>query len=140
MEDININARIRVGEKRRRGMTKKMTNKEMIASDAAKALRYDGKMRVTGGFDLKHKPSSCGVALKWLLGVRKITYVEFAKRYNGTTAQNINHLLNRADKSRFFEEDVEKMCKILKVSVEYFNDLCDKIEEMMESGDGAVRR
>lgn len=113
-----------------------MINKDTIMLDAGKAMRYDAKARVVGGFNLKSKPSCHGIALKWLIGVRKITYAEFAKRYNGTTAQNLNNLINRTDKSRFFEEDVERMCEVLKISPEYFYALSEAIETLMESGDG----
>lgn len=99
-----------------------------VQQDSDKAIRYNAKLRVGGGYELKHKPSSYGIALKWLLGMRKITYAEFAKRFNGSTAQNLNHYINRVSKERFFDNDIEQMCAILKVDKEYFCDLCNCIE------------
>lgn len=104
---------------------------EIIKDDASKALKYDAKFRLGGGYDLKHKPSSCGIVLKWILGVRKITYSTFAKQLNNTTAQNLNYLINRVDRSRFYEENIERMCAILKIQKEYFDDVCDAVEELM---------
>ena len=69
-----------------------------------------------------------------------ITYAQFAKEFNNTTAQNLNNMINRVDKSRFFEEDIEKMCKILKIKPEYFTKLCDAIENIMENTDGETGR
>lgn len=117
-----------------------MINEDTIKADAVKALRYDAKTRHCGGFDLKHQPSCYGIALKWILGVKKISYNAFARKYNNTTAQNINHLINRADKSRFFEEDIESMCIVLKISTEYFIKLGKAIEKMMDIKSGYTRK
>lgn len=109
-----------------------MVKRTTIESDAIRALSYNGKQKNVGGYALKHKPSCYGVALKWLIGARRMTYEQFAKKYDGSTGQNINHLINRADKSRFFEENITDMCKILRVSKEYFLQLSGKIDELME--------
>ena len=102
---------------------------------ARRVVRYDAKARVGGGYRLGHRPSSYGLVLKWLIKQRGMTYAEFARRYNGTTAQNLNNLINRVDESRFFEEDVERMCKVLKVSEEFFVDLANKVRTLMEGAD-----
>lgn len=114
--------------------------KDTILLDAGKAMRYDAHKRVAGGYELKHKPCCYGVALKWLIGVRKITYSEFAKRFNNTTGQNLNNMINRNDKSRYFEEDIERMCKILKIKTDYFYALSEAIETLMESDYGQTGR
>lgn len=100
-------------------------------ADALKAIRYDAKIKV-GGNKLSNKPSSYGLALKWLIHTRGLTYKEFAKRYNNTTAQNLNHLINRVDKTHFFDENVEDMCRVLNVRVEYFKNLCEDIDKLLE--------
>lgn len=102
-----------------------------IEIDAKKAYNYDAKARIGGGYKLTHKPSSYGIAIKWLMKTRGMTYSEFAFRYNRTSAQNINHLINRLPKERFFEEYVEKVCKTLGTTVRYFTDLCEEIEKLM---------
>ena len=112
----------------------------LMRTDAIRAINYDAKFRLGGGYDLKHKPCSCGIVLKWLLGIKKITYSTFAKQLNNTTAQNLNYLINRVDKSRFYEEDIERMCKILKVKKEYFDGVCSAVEEIMEIRDGETGR
>lgn len=109
----------------------------MIERDVGRAYVYSmkvasGKNLKTGGLKLTHEPTAYGVALKWLMYMRKMTYADFAKRYDGTTAQNINYLVNRMDKEKFLAEDVNKICEILGVSYEYFIELCKKIEEKME--------
>lgn len=100
---------------------------------ARKILAYDAKARVGGGYGLGHEPSSYGLVLKWLIKQRRMTYADFASKYNGTTAQNINNLINRVSKDRFFEENIEDMCKVLDVSKEYFTDLAEKVEKLQES-------
>lgn len=107
-------------------------NHEKIANDAKKAYNFDLKA-INGGQALTHKPSSCGIALKYLIHKRGFTYSNFAKLYNGTTAQNLNHFINRVEKNRFFDENIERFCKVLKISVEYFNEMCDEIEKLMEN-------
>ena len=77
--------------------------------------------------------------MKWLLGIKKITYSAFAKQLNNTTAQNLNYLINRVDKSRYYDEDIDRMCKILKIKREYFDDVCVAVEELMEARDGSTR-
>lgn len=59
-------------------------------------------------------------------------YADFAKRYNGTTAQNANHIINRMKKECFSAEDIEKVCKLLRVEPEYFYALSEKIEEISD--------
>ena len=118
-------------------MELQMEEKRTVEADANRAYMFSvkvssgNKVRV-GGYQLTHKPSSYGIALKWLMFIRGMSYATFAKRYNGTTAQNANHLINRINKERFFAENVEKMCNVLGVTYDYFVDLCDKIEEKME--------
>lgn len=112
-----------------------MANKkeEKIISDANRAIKYDAKARLSGGYELKHKPSCYGVGLKWLIGIKGLTYSQFGARWNGTSGQNINHFINRVSKERFFEENVERMCEVLNVSFEYFIKLCENIEKLMEN-------
>lgn len=95
-------------------------------------VAYDAKARVGGGYKLGHQPSSYGLVLKWLIKQRKMTYDDFAKAYNGTTGQNVNNIINRTDKTRFFEENVVKMCEVVGVTVEYFTRLAEEVEKIME--------
>lgn len=113
-------------------------NKSAITTDATRAISYDARMKLAGGYDLKHQPSCYGILLKWLLGMRKLTYAQFANRLNGTTAQNLNSLINRAGKDRFFPDVVENICKALGINTKYFYDVADKIEELMENNDGSI--
>ena len=115
------------------------TRLEMIRIDAGKAVNYDARLKIGGGYELKHAPSSYGIAIKWLLGVKRMTYAQFAKAFNGSTAQNVNHWINRTDKRRFSEFDIEQICKALKVRQDYFIDLSEAIEEIMETMDGNTR-
>lgn len=113
-----------------------MLTKRNLDADASRAYMFSvkasngSKVRV-GGYQLTHKPSSYGIALKWLIFIRGMSYSTFAQRYNGTTAQNANHLINRINKERFYAENVEKMCDVLGVKYDYFVKLCEKIEEKM---------
>ena len=50
-----------------------------IVSDAIRAISFNGKLKNVGGYALKHKPCCYGVALKWLINMRKMTYDQFAK-------------------------------------------------------------
>jgi hypothetical protein len=111
-----------------------LSEKELksVGLDAIRAVNFNGKLKNTGGYLLKHKPCCYGVALKWLINLKKMTYEQFGQKYNGSTGQNINHMINRTDKSRFFIEEIEQMCKVLRVKKSYFMELSRKIEELME--------
>ena len=89
----------------------KESKSSRVSSDAMKAIRFSEKaqngIKYVGGNKLTHQACSYGMALKWLIYTRKMTYEQFGKLYNGTTGQNINHLINRCAKERFFEEDLE---------------------------------
>lgn len=104
----------------------------VLISDAQKAFNYDAKKALGGGYKLTHSPNSYGIALKWLISRQKMTYKQFAERLNGTTGQNLNYFINRVGKSKTEELDFDRMCLILKVSKEYFLDLCNEIEKLME--------
>lgn len=108
-----------------------------LNSDATRAYMFtikgmNGIKPKSGGNPLTHKPSCYGVAIKWLLYIKGITYAKFADRYNGTTAQNINHLINRLNKERLYAENIDKICEVLNVEYDYFLALCEKIESKME--------
>ena len=119
---------IPVGEKRLGG---KMEKKERnITADANRAYIFSLKS-INGGNKLSHNPTSYGIALKWLIYVKGLTYAQFAQRYNGTTAQNANHLINRVGKDGFVAENLEKMCSVLNVEYDYLISLCEEIEKRM---------
>lgn len=105
--------------------------KDTIVKDAVHAVRFTVKGK-TGGNKLKSKPVCYGVALKWLIYKKGLTYGEFAQRYNGTTAQNANHLINRIREDRYILDEVEKMCDVLGVSIEYFEKLVAEVKKLME--------
>lgn len=112
-------------------------DEKRLNADATRAYMFTvkGKSGIkpkSGGNALTHNPSPYGVAIKWLLYIKGMTYAQFAQRYNGTTAQNINHLINRLDKERFFAENIDKICEVLTVDFDYFTALCEKIESKME--------
>lgn len=112
-------------------------DEKRLNADASRAYMFclkgmSGIKPKSGGNPLTHKPSCYGVAIKWLLYIKGITYAKFAERYNGTTAQNINHLINRLNKERLYAENIDKICEVLNVSYDYFSALCDKIEAKME--------
>ena len=130
-----FNAVILATENRRRFLMNTINNSEKIKSDAVKAYKFDLKL-ITGGIALSHTPSCYGIVLKWLIHLKGFTYAQFAKLYNGTTAQNMNHLINRIDETRYFEQEVTKMCKILKVSTNYFYSVCKEVKLLSESENG----
>ena len=114
----------------------KSDNADKVKSEAISAYKFYkktmGGYKFVGGNKLKHKPTSHGVAIKWLIYKKKMTYKEFAYLYNGTTAQNANHLINRIRKDRYFDSELSKMCKVLGVSLNYLHELSDEIEVLME--------
>jgi len=110
-------------------------------TDAGRALSYsrNGRKLIktrNGGNKLKHKPSCYGIAIKWLIYVKGMTYEQFAKKYNGKTAQNLNHFINRTPKSNYIEEDLQKIATTLGVTYEYFATLCNDIEILMKEKNG----
>ena len=113
-------------------------DEKKISADASRVYTFalnsiNGNKAGRGGNVLTHKPSAYGMVLKWLIFVKGMTYSQFAKLYNGTTAQNLNHFINRADKTRFFAEDIDKMCAVLNVTYDYFIAVSDKVQEKMEA-------
>lgn len=119
------------------GGQKRDMEEKRIDADATRAYMFsvkgmNGIKPRSGGNQLKHKPSCYGIAIKWLIYIKGLTYAKFAKAYNGTTAQNINHLINRISKDRYFDDNIEKMCDVLNIEYDYFISLCEKIEERME--------
>lgn len=119
------------------GKKSTISDEEKIRADANSAYALNLKSlngkKATGGNRTKHQASSFGIAIKWLIYIRRMTYKEFAEMYNGTTAQNINHLINRIDKDRYFKDILEKMCMVLGVNLDYVYSLSDEIEKIMES-------
>lgn len=114
----------------------KDAKKSSISSDAMKAIKFSEKakngIKYVGGNKLTHDTCSYGVVLKWLIYTRKLTYEQFGRLYNGTTGQNINHLINRCSKERFFEENLEKMCEVLGLEFDYFEEMCKLVEKYTE--------
>ena len=107
-----------------------------IESDAIKAIRYNlvitnKQKSIRKVNTLTHNPSCYGIALKWLLYIRGMTYEQFAKKYNGTTRQNLNHIINRVSKDKILYDEIEKMAHILSVEYDYFMALAEKIDEKM---------
>lgn len=132
-EGIGFNAHIPVFVTQIGGRQMKESKSSRVSSDAMKAIRFSEKaqngIKYVGGNKLTHQACSYGMALKWLIYTRKMTYEQFGKLYNGTTGQNINHLINRCAKERFFEEDLEKMCGVLNITMEYLEELCGYIDK-----------
>lgn len=119
------------------GRKSKVSEEDRIKTDSSRAYAFNiksinGEKKKIGGNQIKHKPSSYGMAIKWLIYIKRMTYKEFAFAYNGTTAQNANHLINRIRKDRFFEDDLNKMCEVLNVSFDYLCKLADGIDKLME--------
>lgn len=110
---------------------KRMGSENTIVCDAYRAVRTDYKKHI-GGNALMHKPTSYGVALKWLITGKRYTYKRFAKMFNGTTAQNLNNIINRTGKGGYTEENIRKMCKILNITTEYFYELSNEIEKILD--------
>ena len=113
-----------------------MAEKKSIESDAVKAIRYNTvitnrQKAIRGVNKLANKPSSFGMALKWLIYIKGMTYEQFAKRYNGTTRQNLNYLINRVPKENVIYDDLEKMLAVINVDFDYFMQLADCIEKKM---------
>lgn len=111
--------------------------KRNICADATRAYMFALKgitgAKATGGNKLLHKPSCYGIAIKWLIYIRGMTYASFAKQYNGTTAQNMNHIINRVKTEKFCTDDLERMCEILKVDYDYLIELCEEIQKKLEA-------
>lgn len=113
-------------------------DEKKLSADSTRAYMFALKSQSgikpnCGGYVLKHKPSCYGIAIKWLIYVRGMTFAQFAKNYNGTTAQNINHMINRLDESRFYAEEIDKICEVLGVEYDYFVELSKRIKMKMEA-------
>ena len=133
---INFNAVIHILEKNQGGLKMQDSQLSQIKSDAMKIIRFSEKakqgIKTVGGNKLSHNTCSYGMVLKWLIYTRRMTYDQFGKLYNGTTGQNINHLINRCSKERFFDENLERMCEVLNVEFDYFKEVCNFVEKYSE--------
>lgn len=121
-------------------MKEKKTLKETTMSDAIKAVAYSKISHVSGGYQLSKQPNYYCIAIKWLLAVKKISYETFGRLYNDSSKQNMNHMLNHMSITNFLAEDFDKICKIIKVSREYFDALCDNVKDVLENKDGVFAR
>lgn len=100
---------------------------ERKLSNAVEEVVYYSKPQI-GGSKLTHKPTSSGMVLKWLIMKRGLTYGKFGKMYNGSSSQNINHLINR---SSIGECELEKMCKILRFDFGDFKEIRGRVEQVV---------
>ena len=122
-----------IGDKSAKGeMSMKQESKRTIQSDASMAIRYNAVINnvhraKVGGNKLTRNPRGYGIAFKWLIYTKGMTYEDFGKRYDGSTSQNINHLLNRT--KNIPDDDIMKMCEVLNVDFDYFMQLCEEIEK-----------
>ena len=102
---------------------------ENIDKIAERAIKHNSKLK-NGGFQLKHKPSCYGIAIKYLLFLKGVSLLEFSKILK-ITPQGLNHILNRTSKEKFYIETLEKYCDKLNIKYETFFAICDKIQEVL---------
>lgn len=103
-------------------------NQSDIKKMAERAYKFNAKLK-SGGNQLKNKPTTYAVAIKYLLFMRNISLSQFSK-YVGITPQCLNHRLNVA--KEFYEEDLEVYCKFLRVDFDWFMKLCREISKLEE--------
>lgn len=103
---------------------------DKVMKNAKRAISYDAKHRVAGGYGLKHKPSCYGIVLKYLLYTKNLTYVK-ASKILGITAQGLNHMINRTEDDRFDELVVEHYCNAFKIDEQFFIDVVNKVRELL---------
>ena len=109
----------------------KKTNVQ-LEQEAKKVISLNPKIRKCGGYELTHKCNCFGMTLKYIFHIKGMTFVEVGKLI-GLTPQAINHIVNRMPKKSFYDEDfVERICRRLRVDTDYFYDLSDKVDEIME--------
>lgn len=103
-----------------------------IEEEAKKAISLDPKNRKCGGYALKHKCNCYGLTFKYIFHIKNLTFVDVGNLI-GLTPQAINHIVNRMPKKSFMDEDfVERICKKLRIDTEYFYELSEKVNEIME--------
>ena len=103
---------------------------EKIKLDAKRAIEGKFKDNTYGGYELKHKPTVYGLAFKYLLHARGISYREAAKSVV-MSPQSLNYVFNRMSKERFDAALVDRLCLRLRLNREYFDALCDEIESQL---------
>lgn len=109
---------------------------EKIKLDAKRAIEGRFSGNAFGGNELKHKPTVYGLAFKYVLHCRGISYREAAKSVV-MSAQSLNYAFNRMSKERFDYALVDKLCVRLRLNREYFDALCEEIErQLAESEEG----
>ena len=116
-------------EKKKKGVLENL-REDKIKLDAKRAIQGFVSNNTFGGYGLKHKPSVYGLAFKYILHLRGISYRE-AARYVVMSAQSLNYAFNRMRKECFDYALVEKLCTRLKLSTDYFYALVDEIERQL---------
>lgn len=104
-----------------------------LKSEAQKAVDYfTSQGKHCGGYKLRWHACSYGIALKYIFITRDLAYTDVAKMY-GSTAQNINYIVNRMKKHRFNPFFVDRLCQTLSVDRGYFKDLVEEIDRILEA-------
>ena len=108
---------------------------EKIKLDAKRAIQGNFGATQYGGNELKHKPSAYGLAFKYILHSRGVSYRD-ASRHTLMSAQNLNYTLNRMSKERFDYALVDKLCTRLRLNRDYVDALSEEIErQLAEKGE-----
>jgi hypothetical protein len=108
-----------------------MFKESKIEEIAKKIVAYNPKKgKVKNGYLLSHKPTAYGLVLKYIFGMRDLTYKE-AGNILGYSSQNINNLVNRTENEHFDEFTVERLCNKLFIDKKYFMQLVELVNELI---------
>ena len=102
-----------------------------IAERAERIVNYNAKRgRKDAGNYLIGKPSAYGYVLKYIFGLRDLSYQSVSELF-GLTPQAINYIINRAGEDYFNEFVIARMCKRLNIDTKYFNELVDEVRKII---------
>ena len=103
---------------------------EKIKLDARRAISGGYGGNVYGGNELKHKPTVYGLAFKYILHLRGISYREAAKAL-AMSPQSLNYALNRMSEKNFDYALIQRICVRLRLNEDYLYALSAEIERQL---------
>lgn len=108
-----------------------MEQKSSIAQQASNAIRNYDRYTSSGGELTLDKASPFGIALKYILWNKRMSFSQASKIIGFKSPQSFNYLLNHRAEKDFYEEELAFICKKLNINEKMFFDLSKEIKRLL---------
>ena len=105
--------------------------KSSIAQQAVNAIRNYDRYNMKGSELDVSNASPYGIALKYILWNKRISFSSASKMIGYKSPQSFNYLLNRRAEKDFYEEELTYICKKLQINEKMFFDLSMEIKKLL---------